>query len=46
MGTVYKAGTFLVKKRFLVLNPDDGTLIRYVTKEDYPLKPKWDLKLT
>ena len=32
---------FNTKKRFMVLNSDDGTLIRFLEKKDYPLKPKY-----
>jgi len=41
-GFMYKRGTYFGKmnQRFMVLNPDEGTLIRYKYKEDYPNKPK------
>ncbi|EGR29479.1 protein kinase domain protein [Ichthyophthirius multifiliis] len=40
-GNIHKIGTFLVniKKRYLVINPDEGTLIRYKSQQNYPLKP-------
>lgn len=28
-----------MRERFFVINPDEGTLIRYKTKSHYPLKP-------
>jgi len=41
-GFMFKRGTYFGKmnQRFMVLNPDEGTLIRYKHKEDYPNKPK------
>jgi len=41
-GWVHKKSEHLGKmnKRFLVLNPDEGTLIHYSSKEDYPDKPR------
>lgn len=42
IGWLYKTGPliFNIKKRFFVLDPYDGTFIRYKEKEDYPLKPR------
>ena len=39
-GEVYKIGKSKLKisKRFLVLNPFTGTLIRFANKDDFPLK--------
>ncbi len=28
-----------LKERFFIINPDEGTLIRYISKSDFPLKP-------
>ncbi len=41
-GFMFKRGTYFGKmnQRFMVLDPDEGTLIRYKHKEDYPNKPK------
>ena len=43
MGWLYKTGPliFNIKKRFFVLDPHDGTFIRFKSKEDYPLKPRF-----
>ncbi len=42
MGTLYKKGPLMsTKKRYLVLNPDDGILARYKEMKHYPLKPKF-----
>ncbi|KAL4442189.1 hypothetical protein ABPG74_009207 [Tetrahymena malaccensis] len=40
-GTLFKIGAFLfnMRERFFVINPDEGTLIRYKNKSHYPLKP-------
>ena len=42
VGWIFKTGPliFNIKRRFFVLDPYDGTLIRYKEKEDYPLKPR------
>lgn len=42
MGWLYKTGPliFNIKKRFFVLDPYDGTFIRFQNQEDYPLKPR------
>jgi hypothetical protein len=42
IGWIYKTGPliFNIKRRFFVLDPYDGTFIRYKEKEDYPLKPR------
>ena len=39
-GDVYKIGKSKLKisKRFLILNPFSGTLIRFASKEDFPFK--------
>lgn len=36
-----KTGAFLLNtsERFFVLNPDEGTFIRYRSFKDFPLKP-------
>jgi serum/glucocorticoid-regulated kinase 2 len=36
-----KRGEYLMRmnKRYFVMNPDDGTFIRYEKKEDFPNKP-------
>ena len=41
-GYLYSCGSlkFTNKKRFFVLNPDDGTLMRFENKESYPYSPK------
>jgi len=41
-GYMYKRGTYFMKmnQRWMVLNPEEGTLIRYKKKEDFPNKPK------
>ena len=41
-GWVYKRSEHLGKmnKRYLVMNADEGTLIYYASKEDYPNKPR------
>lgn len=43
MGWLFKTGPliFNIKKRFFVLDPHDGTFIRFKRKEDYPLKPRY-----
>jgi hypothetical protein len=33
------------KNRFFVLNPYEGTLVRYKRRHDYPLKPKYEIKI-
>ncbi|KRX00795.1 Protein kinase-like domain [Pseudocohnilembus persalinus] len=40
-GMAYKHGnwTLTLRKRFFVLNPDQGTLVRYKEKKYYPMKP-------
>ncbi|CAD8085494.1 unnamed protein product [Paramecium primaurelia] len=40
-GFIYKTGQMLVtlNERFFVLNPDEGTFIRFKNFQDYPLKP-------
>lgn len=40
-GFIFKTGALLVNNnlRYLVLNSDEGTLIRYKTINDYPLNP-------
>ncbi|CAD8176434.1 unnamed protein product [Paramecium pentaurelia] len=40
-GFIYKTGQMLVtlNERFFVLNPDEGTFIRFKNFSDYPLKP-------
>ncbi|CAD8181669.1 unnamed protein product [Paramecium octaurelia] len=40
-GFIYKTGQMLVtlNERFFVLNPDEGTFIRFKNISDYPLKP-------
>lgn len=40
-GYIYKCGGlfFNLRRRYLVINPDEGTLIRYKEEKDYPLKP-------
>ena len=41
-GWMYKkSGPFMLKlkERYFVMNPDEGTFIRYKKKEDYPNKP-------
>lgn len=42
MGWLYKTGPliFNIKRRFFVLDPYDGTFIRFERREDYPLKPR------
>ncbi len=41
MGALHKMNNYFVnlKERFFVINPDEGTLIRYQSKNDFPLKP-------
>ena len=41
MGYLYKTGPFIfnVKLRFFVLDPYDGTFIRYKDRSDHPFKP-------
>lgn len=49
MGHLYKIRNLLVSGgniRYFVLNPEDGVLIRYKTKEDFPFSPKETLNLT
>ena len=43
MGWLYKTGPliFNIKRRFFVLDPYDGTFIRFKNREDYPLKPRF-----
>jgi len=45
VGMLYKVSGIIKKenKRFLVLNPFEGTLTRYKLRKDYPLKPKFSL---
>ena len=39
-GNIYTVGLFFnLKLRYFVLNPAEGTFIRYKSKEDYPMKP-------
>jgi serum/glucocorticoid-regulated kinase 2 len=40
-GYVYKCGGLFLslRQRYMVLNSDEGTLIRYKNESDYPLKP-------
>ena len=40
-GWVYKVSRFQIRMnpRFLVLNPSEGTLSRFSSMEDYPLRP-------
>ena len=41
-GSMYKkSGPFMIslKQRYFVMNPDEGTFIRYKNREDYPNKP-------
>lgn len=42
-GEFYKIGNsgFTLNKRYFVLNAEEGTLIRFQVKEDFPLKPKY-----
>lgn len=49
MGHLYKIRNLLVSGgniRYFVLDPEDGVLIRYKTKEDFPFSPKETLNLT
>jgi serum/glucocorticoid-regulated kinase 2 len=41
-GKVYRFGGCLFRhmKRYLVVDPQEGTLIRYGSQEDYPMKPR------
>ena len=41
MGWVWKTGglIFNVQERFIVVDPEEGTLIRYKKREHYPFKP-------
>ncbi len=43
MGWLFKTGPliFNIKRRFFVLDPYDGTFIRFKSREDYPLKPRF-----
>lgn len=39
-GFIEKTGLFFrVARRYFVVNPDDGTFIRYKRFEDYPFQP-------
>jgi hypothetical protein len=40
-GLVFKTGDLKItlNKRYLVVNPDEGTLVRYKSPQEYPLKP-------
>ena len=38
--SVYKNNLFGSSLKYLVVNPDEGTLIIFECKKDYPLKPK------
>ena len=46
-GWLSKAGPFLLnmKRRFFVLDPHEGTFIRYKYEKDYPFKPMWVISL-
>ena len=33
---------FYMKSRYFVLNPAEGTLIKYKKSENYPFKPKFN----
>ena len=41
-GEMYKIGRFgfNLNKRFFMLNAEEGTLIRFKSRKDFPLKPK------
>jgi len=41
-GWMYKRSEYLLQmnRRYFVLNPEEGTFIRFMKKEDYPDKPK------
>ncbi len=34
-----------VKNTFIVVDPDEGTFIRYASEKDYPLKPRLIINL-
>lgn len=42
IGWLYKTGPliFNIKRRFFVLDPYDGTFIRFKSNQHYPLKPR------
>lgn len=46
-GEMYKIGRFgfNLNKRFFMLNAEEGTLIRFKSRKDFPLKPKLILSL-
>ena len=40
-GWFFKRGDFLgrMNRRYFIINPDEGTFIRYAKQDDYPFKP-------
>lgn len=44
MGWVWKTGglIFNVQERFIVVDPEEGSLIRYKKREHYPFKPMYN----
>ena len=44
-GEMFKIGAvgITLNQRFFVLNAEEGTLIRFKKKEDFPLKPKYEI---